>query len=72
MPADFKEDDIPVLQDIFSQLSKLSTQITDIQTDIVNMKTIINNLHSDEEQPPFSIDDSESEEELTPEEEPTT
>lgn len=36
------------------------------------MKTIINNLHSDEEQPPFSIDDSESEEELTPEEEPTT
>ena len=72
MPADFKEGDTPVLQDIFSQLSTLSAQITDIQADIVNMKTIINNLHSDEEQPPFSTDDSESEEELTPEEEPTT
>lgn len=72
MPADFKEGDTPVLQDIFSQLSTLSTQITDIQADIVNMKTIINNLHSDEEQPPFSTDDSESGEELTPEEEPTT
>lgn len=72
MPADFKDGDTPVLQDIFSQLSTLSTQITDIQADIVNMKTIINNLHSDEEQPPFSTDDSESGEELTPEEEPTT
>lgn len=72
MPADFKEGDTPVLQDIFSQLSTLSAQITDIQADIINMKTIINILHSDEEQPPFSTDDSESGEELTPEEEPTT
>lgn len=72
MPADFKEGDTPVLQDIFSQLSTLSAQITDIQADIINIKTIINNLHSDEEQPPFSTDNSESGEELTPEEEPTT
>lgn len=63
MPADFKEGDTPVLQDIFNQLSDLSTQIADIQADIVNMKTVINSLHSDQEQPPFITESSELEEE---------